>query len=327
MHIDITALQKSEADYLANTPNTIYAPGKSIVTTCFDSGMTSTWVMLSELKRLGCDLPVEIFYKDDELTDRQKELLVSVMPGKISIRKIVGSPKVFTSKYGHKHGWACKIYALYESRYAENLWIDNDNYPISDPTILFSDVEYVEKGSLFWRDMLSVDSANQYADTSPMWQIFNIPINDAEPFEAGQLIINKMKCPVEFKLLKYYADNCDIYYQFGGDKETFKFAWMRAAYMNGAVIFRVNYHSGTNIPFGFMPYGPFSKGVQNQQHKWGGGSVMVQRDRKGKEIFNHRNINKINSNMNVFNSDITNEELYHAYAGNFKRIAGVSDGR
>ena len=75
-----------------------------------------------------------------------------------------------------------------------------------------------------------------------------------------------------------------------------------------------------------MPYGPFHKGVQNPWHKYGGGSVMVQRDRKGDELFNHRNLNKWRwKEENPFNHDVQNEFSYHAIMRHIKSKYGVTN--
>jgi alpha 1,2-mannosyltransferase len=318
MQINVNDLYLAEQKFLQMQRPGSYAAGRSIVTTCYDSEMPSAWVLLNELKRLGCSLPVEVFYRAGELTSKQASLLESVMPGKVQVKTITGNPKDFISVYGHSHGWACKIYALLESSYQENLWIDADNCPIQDPTYLFDDIEYREKGSLFWRDIVSPDVANQYCDNSIMWPIFNIPVNDAEPLESGQLLLNKTKCWLEFALVRYYSDNCEIYYNFGGDKEVFKLAWQKIALLNGRKPLQVNYHSDPAVPYGFIPYGPFHKGAVNQYKKWGGGTVMVQRDRSGRELFNHRNLAKFKIDGNTFMSDIKNESYYHDHINSLK---------
>jgi len=69
-----------------------------------------------------------------------------------------------------------------------------------------------------------------------------------------------------------------------------------------------------------MPFGPFHKGSANQYHKWGGGSVMVQRDRNGAELFNHRNLQKFAIDNNPFYNDIANEERYHGYIQDLRSL-------
>lgn len=301
-----------------------YRPGRSIVTSVYGGELASGYVLMMELARLGTALPIEIFYRDGELDDRQIEILRSPAPDQITVRMIRGNAKDFTTIYGTKAGWSSKIYALYESEYQENLWLDSDNFPIRDPACLFDDPDYERKGCLFWRDVFSTDRANRYHDQAPMWPVFNVPPNDGEPFEAGQLLINKPRVWPQFRLVKHYADNCEVYYHFGGDTETFRMAWQHHSKRNGGYHQYINYHASPDVPYGFMPYGPFHKGVANQYGKWGGGTVMVQRDRAGRELFNHRNINKINLRMNVYNPDVTNEEQYHSHAAELKKILGAS---
>lgn len=320
MQINLTDLRRSEQQFIESVTKKSYKSGRSIVTTTYQKEVPSTWILLNELQRLGCDLPVEIFYRNNELTQSQIDLLESV-GSNIKVIKITGNPRDFISRYGHSHGWSCKIYALYESQYTENIWLDADCYPIKNPEFLFDDTEYIQKGSLFWRDLFSPDSANQYSDTSIMWPIFNSIPNDSEPFEAGQLLVNKNTCWRQLELVKYYADNCEIYYNFGGDKETFKFAWQRIASMeNNYQPLRINYHSDPAVPFGFMPYGPFHKGRPNQYGKWAGGTVMVQRDRNGQELFNHRNMDRFSLENNVYNADLINEKYYHEHIEKLRKI-------
>jgi hypothetical protein len=313
MQITIEQLHQNVNNYLAQmhpVPN--YTIGRSIVTSCYDKEFPSAWVLLNELKRLDVTLPIEVFYRDDELSSKQIDLLSSIS-NNVKVKKIKNVVKNLVDRYGHTQGWGTKVYAILESEYTENLWLDCDNNPIVNPEFLFNDHEYVQKGSLFWRDMYSVDSAAQYAPSSIMWSVFNVPWSDAEPFESGQFLINKNKCWRQLDLVKWYADNPEIYYVYSGDKETWRFAFQHLHFRNGGQFPQINYHSNNNAycPYGIMPYGPNSRGKTNIYGKWLGGSCMCQRDREGHEIFNHRNINKFKLLDNVFNNDIQNEQYYH----------------
>jgi len=298
----------------------LYKLGNSIVTSVYNKEFATGYVLLKELTRLGNQLPIEVFFRDDELTTQQIKILTEVAPDKISVKQIQGNAKNFTTQYGTTAGWSTKIYALYESIYSENLWIDSDNFPIENPEFLFKDDEYQAKNSLFWRDVISIDRANRYHDSAAIWPVFNVSPNDAEPFETGQFLINKPHCWQQFRLVKHYADNCEIYYNFGGDAETFRMAWQHWHLRKGNQLWHINAQSDPLTPYGFMPFGPFHKGVANQFNKWGGGTVMVQRNRVGAELFNHRNINKMTLDKNVWNWDIQNEEHYHRHIDALKEI-------
>lgn len=303
-----------------------YQSGKSIVTSVYGAEFATGYVLLKELARLKNTLPIEVFYRTGELTDVQISLLASPSSN-ITVKPIQGNAKDFTTMYGNKAGWSVKVHALYESAYQENLWIDSDNYPIRSVDFLFNDEEYTQKGSLFWRDVMSTDRANRYHDAAPIWPVFNVQPNDAEPVEAGQLLIDKIKCWLQFRLVKHYADNCEYYYHFGGDTETFRLAWQHHAARTGGYHSYINYHANhSQVPYGFMPYGPFHKGLPNQYGKWGGGTVMVQRDRDGRELFNHMNINKFKLENNVVNGDIQNESFYHDHIKTLHTLLGATHG-
>jgi hypothetical protein len=312
--------------YQQNPPAPNYKSGRSIVTSMYDGEFAAGYVLIKELIRLGHTAPIEIFCRQGELNNKQIETLEAVAPT-VSVKIIKGNAKDFSTPYGTKAGWSVKIHALYESEYQENLWIDSDNYPIRNVIFLFNDPEYRAKGSLFWRDVMSTDRANRYHDGAPLWPVFRVQPNDAEPFEAGQLLIDKIKCWPQFRLVKHYADNCEYYYHFGGDTETFRMAWQHHAARTGGYHSYINYHADQrSVPYGFMPYGPFHKGVTNQYGKWGGGTVMVQRDRDGAELFNHMNINKLKLTNNVSNLDIQNEYIYHDHIRVLKSILGENNG-
>jgi hypothetical protein len=301
-----------------------YKPGRSIVTRVYSDELASGYVLMRELAIQKVDLPIEIFFRKGELSLREQAMLMSPNPHNITVKEITGKAKDFVTPHGHRAGWSTKVYAVFESEYAENLWIDSDSFPIRNPEFLFDDPEYKQKGSLFWRDVFSTDRANRYFDNAPIWTIFKIDINDAEPFESGQFLVNKPQCWFEMNLVKHYAENCEIYYHFGGDAETWRMAWQYCHQMNGKVSPRMNYHMDTNGPYGFIPYGPFHKGPPNQYGKWGGGTVMVQRDRQGLELFNHRNIHKFKIGQNEFYNDITNESRYHESVNLLNVLFGIN---
>lgn len=322
MQIDLGQIYSAVDQHYANPPPLPnYQKGRCIVTSVYSAELVTGYVLMKELVRLGNTLPIEIFYREGELTQQQIDLLISLDPQRISVRKISGNAKDFITIYGTKAGWSVKIHAIHESTFNEVLWLDSDNFPIHNPEFLFSDQEYISKGSLFWRDVISVDRANRYHDQAPLWQVFRVQPNDAEPFEAGQLLIDKSRCWPQFSLVKHYADNCEYYYHFGGDTETFRMAWQHHEARRNGYHAYINYHAVSNmVPYGFMPYGPFHKGVPNQYGKWGGGTVMVQRDRDGNELFNHRNIHKMSLSNNVYNNDITNECYYHQHVKQLNQL-------
>lgn len=318
-NIDLNQLYLAQDSVLDNIPAAPqYSQGRSIVTSCYRSEIPGMFVLLNEIARLGIDLPVEIFYRVGELSTDECAELSRVIPGQVAFKQIQNDAKDFKDKWGNTKGWSVKVFAILESQYTENLWIDCDNVPIRNCVDLFEDEEYIKKGSLFWRDVYSVDRSNQYCDTSPLWKVFRVSPNDAEPFESGQFLINKAKVWPQLCLMLHYAQNCHVYFSFGGDAECWRMAWQYYSIKSGTYHAQFNYHSSGEVPYGFMPYGPFHKGAVNPWRKYGGGTVMVQRDRQGEELFNHRNLTKWNWHQNPFNNDVKNETNYHMIINHIK---------
>ena len=326
MNVTLESLHQQQEAVLKNLPSIPdYLPGRSIVTSCYRNEIPGSYILLSELKRLAISLPIEVFYRDGELADGEISELTSIWPDRIVFRKIQANAADFKDQWGNIKGWSTKVHAILESQYLENLWIDGDNFPIKNCLDLFNDDEYKNKGSLFWRDVYSIDRADQYCSGSDMWKIFQVGPNDGEPFESGQFLVNKPMVWAQLSMMKHYTDNCQIYYSFGGDAECWRMAWQYVSIRSDGYHARSNYNSSDLVPYGFMPYGPFHKGVQNQWHKYGGGSVMVQRDRKGQELFNHRNIDKFRwSGNNPYNEDIANESTYHMIMTHIKTKYGAA---
>jgi alpha 1,2-mannosyltransferase len=307
MNEELIKLHKSVDDFVAQIGDypTGQFFGKGIVTNCYDKEFESCWVLLNELKRLNVNLPVEMFYKEGELSQKQIDIISNIDPNfKLKLLQ------------DQVEGWSIKPFSMLRSSFEEIIWLDSDNCPVKDINFLFEDPEYKEKGSIFWRDVCG----EAFNATSPTWEVFNIPYNDSEKFETGQIVFNKQKCWKQLQLCLFYTVNSNIYYQFvHGDTGTFKFAFQ---YLNrDKPYYRINYNSDSKlIPYGFMPYGPFHVGEPNQYGKWGGGSVMAQRDREGEVLFNHRTISKFKITGSVFQRQVVNEQECHNHMKELEKI-------
>jgi hypothetical protein len=209
-----------------------------------------------------------------------------------------------------------KPLSVYRSSFREVLWLDVDSFPLRNPAFLFDDAEYLEKGSLFWRDMSGVDRSPWWHPEAKVWPVFNVPPNDAEEFESGQFLIDKEKCWAELGLTLHFNSMQDVYGKLvHGDKDMFRLAWQNLAAARKKAPGPVRYlEDAAAVPYGFMPFGPFSMGRANKMHKWGGGTVMVQRDRAGLPLFVHRHMEKFSLKKdNPFNADVPNESIYHEH--------------
>ncbi len=286
--------------------------GRGIVTSAYDGQFASVWVLLSELARLKVALPVEAFHRPDELSPRHVKLLQS-LDLDLNLRVMTDNAR----------GVAVKPVAIWRSAFQETLWIDADSFPLRDPAFLFDDPEYVEKGSMFWRDVSGVDRAPMWHPQAPVWPVFNVLPNDSEEFESGQFLINKEKCWAELGLTLHFNANQQIYGRLvHGDKDMFRLAWQNLAQVRKKAPPQAAYLQDTRrVPYGFMPYGPFHMGRPNPSHRWGGGTVMVQRDRQGAPLFVHRNHDKFTlDGDDPFNADVPNESVYHAHVARLREL-------
>ena len=119
-----------------------------------------------------------------------------------------------------------KPFSIWRASFREVLWLDCDCFPLRDPSFLFDDPEYQAKGSLFWRDVFGVDRCSVWHPSAELWSVFNVPPNDAEEFDTGQLLIDKERCWSELGLVLHFNRRSDIYYRHvWGDKDTFRLAW------------------------------------------------------------------------------------------------------
>ena len=286
--------------------------GRGIVTSAYDRDFASAWVLLSELARLGVRTPIEVFSMPGELSERHAALLA---PLNLDLR-------LRPLQAQHSVRYFLKPHAIWQSGFREVLWLDTDNFPIRDPSFLFDDEEFQQKGSLFWRDVTGAERAQLWHPASPIWPLFNVPGNDAEEFETGQLLVDKEKRLAELALTLHFASDAIYSDQlWTGDKDMFRLAWQNlAAARKKAPPGNAYLRDRDRVPYGFMPFGPFHMGRANDLGRWGGGTVMVQRDREGRALFNHRNLDKFTlSGPNPHNSDIENEAIYHDHLARLKQ--------
>lgn len=286
--------------------------GRGIVTAIYDSQFPSLWVLLSELARLKVSLPIEAFYLEGEVSQRNAELAQSLGLN-LTLRLLSDKAR----------GYSTKPFAIWRSSFREVLWLDSDDFPLRDPSFLFDDEEYCAKGSLFWRDVVSTDRALYWHPTSVVWPLFNVPMNDAEEFETGQLLIDKEKCWAELGLTLHFNQRPEIYVsRLIGEKDTFRLAWQNLAVARQKAPPGGGYlMKPALVPYGFMPFGPFHMGRPNEWRKWGGGTVMVQRDRDGAPLFVHRNLEKFSlDGDNPFNADVPNEAIYHEHIARLRAL-------
>lgn len=180
--------------------------------------LTCAWVLIHMLRRLGCELPIEVWYLGEDEGDADWIELVRPLG--------VTCVDAHVVRRQHPHprltGWESKAFAIQHSRFEEVLFLDADNVPVVDPTFLFDDPNYRETGAVFWPDGPHMRPDNA------AWQAFDVAYRDEREVESGQLLIDKRRCWRSLNLCNWYNEHSDFFYQFiYGDKDTFRFAWHR----------------------------------------------------------------------------------------------------
>ncbi len=213
------------------------------------------WVCINMLRRVGCQLPVQLWhFGEKECDDSMRGLL---QPLGVECVDALQVRKVHPANI--MRGWPLKPYSILYSSFDEVLFLDADNVPIVDPAFLFTTPQYKEMGAVFWPDY------GRLAPDRAIWDLCGVEYRDEPEFESGQIVVNKERCWKALQLTMWYNEHADFFYQHvHGDKETFHMAWRKLG----------------------QEYAMPKKGIHRLP--W----VMCQHDFEGRRIFQHRNMAK-----------------------------------
>ncbi len=222
------------------------------------------WVLVNLLRRLGCRLPIEVWYRGRKEMSRHMKRLLEAIQG---IRCVDATAR----KGGERlRGWEIKPFAIAHSRFEEVLFIDCDNVPTRDPSFLFDLPQYRRTGALFWPDRwMSEQDEDRFRTIRPeAWEACGLAPRDEPEFESGQMVIHKRRSWKALNLTLYLNRHSDFFYRYLlGDKDTFHLAWRRLGQ---------EYAMPTHRP----------------AQDWHDAPVLYQHDFDGQVLFQHRNQDK-----------------------------------
>lgn len=202
----------------------------------------AVFVLCRMLRRLGCELPIEVWNLGPvEFDDRMESILRDM--GGITVVDGSRSLPVKPRSWG---GWEAKAWVIQHSKFREVLFLDSDVVPVGDPAYLFDDPAYQKAGAVAWPNY---DHAVSYEATAEAFQICGIPVpgrqkkiehqhkpTDYRPWETGQLLVDKQRCWKALEIAKTLSDYSDFFYPMNdananwhsfGDTATFPFGfWM-----------------------------------------------------------------------------------------------------
>lgn len=221
------------------------------------------YVMISMLRKHGCDLPVQIWY----LGEKELSVPMKKLASELDNVELVDAYKVAEKDPMRKlGGWECKVFSIMNSPFQEVMFIDGDNVPVRNPEFLFYTPRYKKTGSLFWPDY------NKLGRARKIWDICGVEYKKESEFESGQMVINKKVCWDALLVCRHLNEYSDFYYEdkrktkgyIWGDKETFHMAWRMVD----------------------REYGMITKKIQKIPY------TMVQHCPSNKPLFQHRNLAK-----------------------------------
>jgi len=218
---------------------------------------TCAWVCINMLRRLGCQLPIQLWHLGKDEIDGTMQKLVAPLRvtcvDASAIRK--KAPVRFLA------GWELKPYALLHSPFREVLLLDADNVPVRNPEFLFDTPEYQKTGAMFWPDFHHANKPKKKA----IWRSCRLRIPAEPEFETGQLLLDKHRHWEPLRLTLWFNENSDFYFRYlHGEKETFHLAFKKLR------------HRYSLIQTAIYP-------LKN---------TMCQHDPQGRRLFQHRNNDK-----------------------------------
>lgn len=218
---------------------------------------TNAWVCINMLRRLGCQLPIQVWH----LGSKELDATMAGLLAPLGV-ECVDAVKVQRQYRARRlHGWGLKPYAILHSRFREVLFLDADNVPVVNPEFLFETQQFRNTGAIFWPDY---DQAGG-GKAAVIWRSCGLRRPAEREFESGQIVVDKQRCWGALCLSLWFNENSDFYYQYlYGDKETFHLAFRKLKKSYSLVSCAVH-----PLP-----------------------ATMCQHDFQGRRIFQHRNFDK-----------------------------------
>lgn len=185
------------------------------------------WVVVTELRRLGCELPVELWHLGPCEFDPEMLAAAESLPGV----RVVDASRVaaeLPAPPRRLNGWELKPFAMLHSAFEQAIYMDADCVPARDPAFLFESPEFAAHGAVFWPD---IPPSRRTEWVPPVaWRNCGMAYRDEVDFESGQLVIDKRRSWHALRVCVFMNEHSDWYYRFVfGDKSTWHLAWRKTS--------------------------------------------------------------------------------------------------
>ncbi|KDQ21097.1 glycosyltransferase family 71 protein [Botryobasidium botryosum FD-172 SS1] len=211
--------KRDEGVFEAHGPRGLVGKGRGIVFTAGNSDTLSRVVVTLKLIRqhYKSTLPAAIYHFPSERPPEDSPLRAELAGLGAVLVEATGRDK----DLNRRKNYHLKAQSIVESKWAEVIYLDSDNFPVLDPSLLFEQKNYKRLGAMFWPDYWKTSANN------PMWQILGIQCRDEWEQEAGQIVIDKRKHLDALLLSMYMLEDWPFWFNFSdGDKDVFRFAFL-----------------------------------------------------------------------------------------------------
>ena len=178
-----------------------------------------------ELRRLGCNLPVELWHLGEGEFDAAMYHAASQLP---NVRVVDASDVAARLPVPPRrlNGWELKPFSVINSAFEQVLYLDADVIPAADPTYIFETEPFEQFGSIFWPDLKP--SRRKEWLPAQCWHNVGLDYRSEPDFESGQFVVDKRRCWQELAVTMHMNEHSDWYYRFVfGDKSTYHLAWRK----------------------------------------------------------------------------------------------------
>lgn len=197
------AAMKSAIAKLTDAPE---LEGRGIVTVTSPNYWPGTWVLLRMLQHVGCNLPVQIWYRANDGLPAAIADFTGVIP------------KVIDGDQYRQHQHTA---ALLECGWREILYIDSDAYPVADPTPCFADLADAGGGTITWQDHPDGDGFQPW--------LYGLPASTLPSTftpQGGVKILDLVRAWRNVSLANWFCRNEDFYFPGQmGEQSQFRAAW------------------------------------------------------------------------------------------------------
>ena len=250
----VVRAQKTHEAFLTRLPAlarafTFAKASRGIVTTANGALMPVLLVSLRLLRRTGCTLPVQVFLAT--LADYEPLLCEKVLPSLNAHCVILGDNFLdITPPAGKPYlaSYQIKPFVLLLSSFNQVLFLDVDNFPVTNPGLLFDSEPFLSTGLVIWPDLWCASQSRFFYHITGAPET---PLSERPASESGQIMYDKSRHVEDLLLACYYSYyGPGLYYPLlsqgypgEGDKET---------YIVAAQIMNKTFYQARQLP-GMLP--------------------------------------------------------------------------